>query len=260
MSGATFVLAQISDMHIMTGPRISASGQSFDHTEQLRHAFEAMREFKPDAIIATGDLVNDARADEYEVLAEALRDPPAPLYVLPGNHDDRALLCDALPDHRYLPRGDNLSYVIDEYPVRLVCLDQVDPGETYGTFTPEMADWLDAALASDARRQALLAMHHPPYPTHDKLFDTIGLHKAERFAGIIERRPQAVRIVCGHHHRAGLGQVGETPVIVAPSTAWGYSLSLRPDQPVARITEERPGWVLHAWNADSGFASHFMGL
>lgn len=257
---ATFVLAQISDMHLMTGPRVDAAGRQFDHAAQLRQAFEAMREFKPDAILATGDLVNDARPDEYEVLAEALRDPPAPLYVLPGNHDDRALLREALPDHRYLPRGENLSYTIDEYPVRLVCLDQITPGETYGVFTDELAEWLDVSLASNPTKQSLIALHHPPFPTHDKLFDQIGLHDADRFASVLDRRPQAVRIVCGHHHRAGIGQVGETPVIVAPSTAWTYSLSLRPDQPVARITGERPGWALHAWNAETGFASHFMGL
>ncbi len=258
---ASFILAQVSDTHIMTEPRVSASGARSDHTAQLRQVFAAMREFKPDVILVTGDLVNDGRTDEYAVFVDALVEAPAPLYVLPGNHDDRALMREMLPAHRYLPRtGEHLSYTVENYPVRLICLDQIAPGETYGVFTPEMAAWLDDALAADPRKQALVALHHPPFATHDRLFDSIGLHEAERFAGVIERRPQVVRIVCGHHHRAILGQVGEVPAIVAPSSAWTYSLALQGDQPVARITDEKPGWALHAWSAETGFSSHFMGL
>ena len=76
---ANFLLAQISDTHILTEPRVDKAGACFDHSAQLRKAFAAMREFRPDAILLTGDLVNDARADEYAVLAQILPEAPAPL-------------------------------------------------------------------------------------------------------------------------------------------------------------------------------------
>ncbi len=257
---ATFILAQVSDTHILTEKRIDSAGALHDHTAQLRKAFAAMQEFRPDAILVTGDLVNDARADEYAVLADVLLAAPAPLYVLPGNHDDPALLRKALPEHLYLPRAGPLSFVIDDCPVRLVCIDQIVAGKTHGQFTPDHARWLDAALSAARKKPTLVALHHPPFPTHDRLFDKIGLHGQEKFAAVIARHRQVERIICGHHHRGVLGQVGQVPVIVAPSTAWTYSDALREEQPVARITPEPPGWVLHAWDAETGFASHFMGL
>jgi 3',5'-cyclic AMP phosphodiesterase CpdA len=257
---ATFILAQVSDAHILTERRMDSSGALHDHVAQLRKAFAAMREFRPDAILVTGDLVNDARADEYAVLADVLLAAPAPLYVLPGNHDDPALLRRALPEHLYLPRAGPLSFVIEDYPVRLVCIDQILPGKTHGVFTADHARWLEAALAAALERPTLIALHHPPFLTHDRLFDTIGLEGGERFADVIARHRQVERIICGHHHRGVLGQVAHVPVIVAPSTAWTYSDALREEQPLAGITSERPGWVLHAWSPKARFASHFMGL
>ncbi len=46
----------------------------------------------PAAVVMTGDLVNDARPDEYAALADLLAPLDAPVLPLPGNHDDRALL------------------------------------------------------------------------------------------------------------------------------------------------------------------------
>ena len=144
--------------------------------------------------------------------------------------------------------------------MRLVCIDQIVPGETFGDFTEAHARWLDAALAAAPNKPAVVALHHPPFLTHDRLFDEIGLRQSERFASVIAKHKQVERIICGHHHRGVIGQVARVPVIVAPSTAWAYSDALRPEQPIARITGEQPGWVLHAWNAETGMASHFMGL
>jgi len=260
---ASFILAQLSDTHVMARDHRDKHGRSFRggaHAAQLKRALEATREFKPNAILITGDLANDARADEYAVLAKALINPPAPLYLVPGNHDDVALMREMLPTHRYFPKSGPLSYAIEEYPVRLVCVDQVVAGETFGLFTEAHADWLDATLAAASTKPTLVALHHPPFPTHDRLFDEIGLREAERFAAVIAKHRQVQRIVCGHHHRGVIGQVAHVPAIIAPSTAWAYSDAMQPDQKLAQITGEQPGWVLHAWNAQSGFASHFMGL
>ncbi|MEJ0058822.1 MAG: hypothetical protein WDM79_04190 [Terricaulis sp.] len=104
---------------------------------------------------------NDARADEYGVLAGLLNDAPAPLFLLPGNHDDPALMRAAFPAHGYFPREGPLSYAIDEFPVRLVAIDQIVFGETHGDFTPEHARWLEER----ARRRAGQAHDHRAPPS-----------------------------------------------------------------------------------------------
>ena len=226
----------------------------------LRRAIAQAHEYQADAILLTGDLVNDERADEYAVLAEAIANPPAPLYLMPGNHDHRARLREAFPGHAYLPRDGVLSYVINSFPVRIVCVDQIVPGETHGLLTDAQAHWLDRTLAAAPNKPTIVALHHPPFLTHDLLFDEIGLLDASLFSSVIAHHKQVARIICGHHHRVTIGQCAHAPVIVAPSSSWTYGLALHEGQQIAPRTEERPGWMLHAWTPHGGFASHFMGL
>jgi 3',5'-cyclic-AMP phosphodiesterase len=141
-----------------------------------------------------------------------------------------------------------------------VCVDQIVPGETHGVFTEDQAAWLDRTLAQRPDKPTMVALHHPPFPTHDLLFDRIGLWNADLFASVIAKHRQVARIVCGHHHRVAVGQVAHAPVVVAPSTSWVYGLALHAGQRVAPITLEQTGWMLHGWSAAGGFSSVFMGL
>ncbi len=248
-----FILAQISDTHVRADDNGAAA-------RQLLKAMDQARDYKADVIVLTGDLVNDERPDEYAVLAEVIANPPAPLFVLPGNHDDRAGMREALPGHTYLPRSGPLSFAVDQFPVRIVAIDQVVPGETHGILTQSEANWLERTLCAEPDKPTVVALHHPPFLTHDLLFDRIGLLDADLFASVIARHRQVQRVICGHHHRVAIGQVAHAPVIVAPSTSWTYGLAMHPGQQIAPKTSEEPGWMLHAWEPRSGFASHFMGL
>jgi 3',5'-cyclic-AMP phosphodiesterase len=251
--GGRFLLAQISDPHVRADDGGAAA-------EQLKRAMAQAREYRADAIVLTGDLANDERADEYAALAEAIVDPPAPLFLMPGNHDDRAHMRATFPTHAYLPRTGRLSFAIEHFPVRIVAVDQIVPGETHGMLTPEHADWLDRTLAQAPDKPTIVALHHPPFLTHDLLFDNIGLLDADLFADVIARHRQVARIICGHHHRVAVGQAAHAPVIVAPSTSWVYGLAMHAGQQIAPRTAEQTGWMLHAWTEAGGFASHFMGL
>lgn len=251
-----FAVAQISDMHI----RAAAREDGFDPSADLVRALAAIREFGADVIIATGDLANDAQADEYQALAALIADPPAPIFLVPGNHDDPALMRAALPSHTYLPPSGALSYTVEDYPVRIVAVDQIVQGETGGDFTEAHAAWLEHTLSAAPAKPTLVALHHPPFPTHDMLLDTIALAHQERFAAVIARHPQVQLIVCGHHHRAVLGRVAHAPAIIAPSTAWSFGLALNPDHPLAKRDHKGKGWALHLWSGDHRFASHFMDL
>ena len=257
MSGK-FVLAQISDTHVRTDDGGAA-------VAQLKRALEEARQYEADAILLTGDLVNDERADEYAALADAIADASAPVFLLPGNHDDRERLRIAFPRHTYLPREGDLSFAIDHFPVRIVALDQTVPGQTHGEFTPARASWLNRTLGRARGKPTIVALHHPPFQTHDLLFDRIGLHHGERFASVIAKHGQVKRVICGHHHRVVIGQVAHSPVIVAPSTSWVYGLASHKGQPIAPKTAEQPGMMLHIWTKGGwtkrgGFASHFIGL
>ena len=137
-----FLCAQISAMHIRAGDDGAA-------LRQLRRALSQARDSRVDAILLTGDLANDERADEYALLADALVDPPAPTFLLPGNHDDRELIRRTFASrHPYLPRSGPLSFVLDQFALRIVMVDQTAPGETHGVLTEAQAAWLDAELST----------------------------------------------------------------------------------------------------------------
>ncbi|MEZ5959129.1 MAG: metallophosphoesterase [Hyphomonadaceae bacterium] len=252
MSGR-FRLAQISDTHV----RADDGGKA---ASQLKRAIAQAKDYGADVILLTGDLVNDEREDEYAVFRDAIANPPAPLYVMTGNHDERALIRRMLPEHRYLTRDGAMHFTIEDFPIRIVALDDLVPGETHGLLRRSGAEWLESALSAERGKPTIVALHHPPFLTHDLLFDKIGLLDAEEFANVIARHRQVLRVICGHHHRAAVGQVAHAPVIVAPSSSWTYGLAVDEGQQIAPKTAEQPGWMLHAWTPSGGLASHFMGL
>ena len=91
------ILAQISDMHI-TRPGERLSG-FVDTAAYLDKAVAQIGRLKPrpDALIITGDLVDGGRTEEYAHLRQLLAPLAMPMYVIPGNHDDRERLRVALP-------------------------------------------------------------------------------------------------------------------------------------------------------------------
>lgn len=250
---ARFVLAQISDLHVTNGP--NGEGAAANLTRALR----MIAPYRPDMIIATGDLVNDSKRDEYSALASLLIDPPAPLYLLPGNHDDRDGLRAAFPDHTYLPKSGLLSYVIDDFPIRVVAVDQIVPGETGGAFGEEHAAWLEGTLSTQPDKPTVVALHHHPFQSQDLLFDTIGLEGRELLAEVVGRHRQVELVIAGHHHRVLEGRVAHAPALVAPSTAYTYSYALQPDQPIARKSPEA-GFALHVWPQAGERTSHFFSI
>ena len=166
----------------------------------------------------TGDLADHAADEEYELLRELLAPLEAPLYVLPGNHDDGRVL----GRHFDVPGGDGapVQYSVDLGPLRLVVLDTTIPGEDAGALGPERLDWLDAELAAAPEKLTLAAMHHPPLVTGMALWDTIGLAPSSRAAlgAVLERHPQVRCVVGGHLHRTITADLAGRPVLTVPST------------------------------------------
>ena len=82
------MLAQLSD------PHIGADWAGGDPTAAFAAAVETILSMpvEPDAILVSGDLSEHATDAEYEQVRELLAPLGAPVYVLPGNHDDRATL------------------------------------------------------------------------------------------------------------------------------------------------------------------------
>jgi len=207
----------------------------------------------PDAVLMSGDLADNAADAEYELVHELLAQLGAPVYVLPGNHDDR----DALRRHFDLPGavGTPVQYTVALGPLRLVVLDSTRPGEDRGELDADRLSWLDAELTGAPDRVTLVALHHPPVSTGVAAWDEIGLPAADRRAlgAVLDRHPQVRRVVAGHVHRTMTAELAGRAVLVAPSTYIQTRLNVNSQE--IETAAEPPGFAVHAL-LDRELASH----
>jgi 3',5'-cyclic AMP phosphodiesterase CpdA len=206
---------------------------------------------RPDVVLATGDLVDEGRADQYEILGELLDQLAVPLYLLAGNHDEVEPLVAVLgADHPYLPRSGPLQYVVEDHDVRIVALDSTRPAHHDGVLDDERLSWLHATLATRPDTPTLVALHHPPFDTGIWWLDCAGLKGADRLEAIVRAHPQVRRVAAGHIHRPIQTTWGEVLVTVSPATAHQVAFDLVPESaPV--LTAEPPMLTMFDWRGDT---------
>lgn len=254
------LIAQMTDFHV-TAPGTLAYGR-VDTAEHLRTAVAHLvaQPHRPDAVLATGDLVERGTDEEYAHLRALLAPIEAPLYVIPGNHDDRPALARAFADQAYLPRdGAFVQYVIEDHPVRLVALDTLVPGKTEGALCDARLAWLDARLSEQPLRPTIVVMHHPPFETGIAAMDRASLKEPAVLEAIIRRHPQVVRILAGHLHRTIVARWAGTLASTAPSTAHQIVLDLAPGAPM-RFAMEPPGYQLHLASPGGAIVTHTVAV
>ncbi len=246
------LIAQISDTHVSTPD--SRNDRLFRTAEHLAAAVAHLNALhpRPDLVLATGDLVERGGIDEYERLREILTPLAMPLFLIPGNHDDRENLTKVFADHAYLPRnGAFLQYTVEDWPLRLVALDTLVPGKSGGRLCAERLAWLEARLGEAPDRPTLVFMHHPPFATGIAAMDDMGLDGIEGLAAVIRRHPQVERITCGHLHRTIVRRFAGTVACTCPATAHQIALDLVPAQRLATVMEP-PACMLHLWLGEAG--------
>lgn len=249
------LLAQITDLHISEPDTlIDRLYRTADHLERaVRHLLAL--DPRPDAVVITGDLVEGGREAEYARLVEILRPLPMPVYVVPGNHDDREGLRRAFGARGYLPERGFLCYAVDAGPLRLVALDTHVPGSPGGRLCAERLAWLDARLAEAPDRPTIVLQHHPPFHTGMSRMDEMNLDGRDAEAAIVARHGQVERVLCGHLHRPIVRRFAGTVASTCPSTAHQVDLDLRERGHLA-LVREPPACALHLWSQETGLVSH----
>lgn len=249
------LIAQITDTHI-TPPGKLLMGV-VDTASALQRAVVTLNQLDPppDITVLTGDLVETGAPEEYAHLRALLVPLRMPLFAIPGNHDAREPMREAFIAERYLPRQGFLDYAIEDYPVRLIALDTLVPGEGGGALCSDRLRWIDRILAEAQDRPTLVMMHHPPFVTGIRRMDQAGLADSAGFAEVIRRHPQVQRILCGHLHRPIETRFAGTVAGTAPSTAHQIVLDLRPEARL-RFAFEPPGYQLHYWREGIGLVTH----
>ena len=244
------IIAHISDTHIaLDTPDADRRIADFERTIAQINADDPA----PDAIFHTGDIVHNGRPDEYAEAARILAGARAPVYVIPGNKDDRAHLRAAFATHAYLrPDGGCIDYAIEDFPIRLIGVDTLCAGSNRGDFGPDRAERLVRLIDPDPARWTAVFTHHPPFEVMegpDRLhFKTP--QAMTRLADVLQQSGRVIAVFCGHVHRGVAGRVGPIPALIVPSIA----TTLRKGEYPARMTT-RPVYHIHRFGPAGVFST-----
>lgn len=251
-----FLLAQVTDMHIKAGGKLSY--RVVDTEASLARCVAHLMRLpqRPDAVLFTGDLTDFGRPEEYDNLARLLEPLTMPCFLMPGNHDDPERMRWKFPLHAYLrQRSGKLDYVIDDFAVRIVALDSTVAKQPGGHLDDAQLRWLDETLAQAPARPTIVALHHPPFWTGIGHMDKMALDNPHALEAVIARHAQVERVLSGHLHRPIVKRYGGTVASTSPSPSHQVALDLA-DDAASRFVMEPPAFQLHLWRAGVGLVSH----
>ncbi|MFS0912412.1 metallophosphoesterase [Microbacterium sp. 179-I 3D2 NHS] len=244
---ASHVLIHVSDPHFLADG--AALAGRFDVEANFDRTLGAIRAVHPhpSAIVVTGDLADLGEPDAYRRLRAAVEpvaaELAAPVVWVAGNHDERPAL-----------RRDLLGLAATEEPVtgvwdldglRIVALDTSVPGWHHGDLDDAQLEWLADVLAEPAPHGTLLAMHHPPLPSHVPLFDILELRHQDELAEVV-RRTDVRGILAGHLHYSSHGSFAGVPVSVASATCYTMNVA-RPAADVNGMDAAQAFQLVHVY-------------
>lgn len=219
-------LLHLSDTHFLAGNAL-LNGR-IDTAANLAATIEAIERMslRPDGIIVTGDMTDLGEPDAYRALRAAI-DPlasrlDAPVIWVAGNHDERPALRVGLLDED--PSQEPVVGVWDLDGLRIIALDSTVPGWHHGDLDDAQLEWLRGILLTPAPLGTILALHHPPLPSHIPLFDILELRDQQRLADAIEGSDVRA-ILAGHLHYSTSGTFAGVPVSVASATCYTMNLT-----------------------------------
>jgi Icc protein len=189
-------LLQFSDMHLSSDPNASLRGVA--GLPALRRAIhDAERRFThPDAVLLTGDLVQDDPGG-YRWIKEVFGHAQVPVLCLPGNHD--------LPDH--------MSVELKHAPFKLcgahhferwmiIMLDSWLAHEAGGELGAAQLARLQTTLRENRNSHVLVCLHHQPIAMGSRWLDEVGLKDADAFLNIVRTHSNVRGVLWGHVHQS----------------------------------------------------------
>ena len=202
-----FTLVQLSDCHVSADPNTEYRGcQPMDHLERLE---PVARELAPDALVLSGDVSEDGSAESYRLVSKLVEHWAKPVAWLPGNHDERPVMEQALDRPGFLA-----GPVCCFGGWQVVMLDSAWHDRPEGELNDERLAPLDE-LGDE--QPALVFVHHQPIAVGSPWIDKYPLVENHRLWERLDNR--VVKAVAfGHVHQVFEGEHDGIACLSAPST------------------------------------------
>jgi Icc protein len=205
-------LTHFTDPHLYGDESGSLRGVATLPALKAALAHAQAHDWPPDALLVTGDLVQDDPAG-YPHFRRLLGALGLPVLCVAGNHDEPQALRRELRGAPFVVGGH-----LDLGRWRIVLLDSCNPGSAGGRLSAETLAQLDDALGSAGKRHCMVCLHHHPVPTQSRWLDRVGLENAPEFFETIDRHRNVRAIVWGHVHQTYDGLRKGVRLLATPST------------------------------------------
>ena len=206
-------LLQITDTHIFADKKDSFSG--IDTTVSLNKVLRLARKnnFPVDAVLATGDLVHDAKTIAYEKLLEIFKSIEAPIFCLPGNHDSPTLM------HKLLNINNvHTSKSIEIGSWLIIMLDSFLQNTHAGQLQQIELDLLNKLLEENQDIHVLVCLHHPPVEIGSVWLDSMRLNNPQDFFAVLDQYHHVKVVLWGHIHQEFNSKRNDVHLMASPST------------------------------------------
>ncbi len=206
-------LAQVTDSHIFADPDGCLLGLNTRESFEAVCARVSREEWKPDALLATGDLSQDASPESYKYLADHLYTMDTPCFWVAGNHDNSDAMEMYLSNGRVSPAK---HLLIGHWQV--ILLDSSVAGKVHGELDESQIEFLEKTLKRHKDKHTLVVLHHQPISIGSLWLDNIGLKSPKPFVDIIKKNSHVKGVLWGHVHQQFEKQINGVRWIASPSS------------------------------------------
>lgn len=241
-SEPTLRLVQFTDPHLFADPNGEMRGvNSYQSLQRVMHAARE-HHWTPDAVLVTGDIAQDESRQGYRVFRDVFEPLDLPVLCLPGNHDNPKFMREELSGKFVVMQDVHF----DRWSIAL--LNTYVHGTAAGELQKEELTALDAMLAGNDGRHALVCLHHQPVPVGSKWLDGVGLRNAESLFEVLDAHSHVRGLLWGHVHQQFDGDRNGVRLMGTPSTCRQF----RPDSETFALDDAPPGyrWLKLAPNGD----------
>jgi Icc protein len=174
----------------------------------------------------------------------------APVYCLPGNHDEAEAMARHLGSETVSAPGH-----VDIGDWRVILLDTVVAGADGGHLEDAELARLNRALA-DTDRHCLVCMHHQPLAVGSVWIDTMAVDNGADFFAISDAHANFRGVLWGHIHQTFERLHNGRPLLASPSTCVQFA----PGSPDFRVDDLPPGYRLLALHPDGSIDTQVQRL
>lgn len=205
-------IIQITDTHIYS----EENNIGLKHLSNLKYIVDFIEsnldQINADLIMVTGDVSHDGGEASYDKFFKTMSHVSLPVYVIPGNHDNKQVL-------RYASEKYDCGLNVKSFcnkDWRILSVDSVVENEDYGFIKKkDLVGFENEVLASQSKKIAVF-LHHHPIQVGTPIVDNCMLMNASEFLDVCQRL-NATFIGSGHAHTLFQRKIGDALVSVSPA-------------------------------------------